>query len=110
MANRLETEGVFVHALAMVPTPYQAVLVKSFERLSVSTGGTMHQASTGDAAMAIVQRIAAQCLDDLDFDARLYELMKSGLTETDALADALKVKNEHVWSGQMRLRQRRLWR
>jgi hypothetical protein len=108
MANRLEADGVFVHALAMVPTPYQAQLEKAFERLAVATGGSMHRVTGGDAAMAVVEQISRRFLDDLEFDARLFETMKGGEADSEALAKRLGVKAEQIWAGQMRLRQRRL--
>ena len=75
MANRLEEDGIFVHALAMMPSinrHHDEFLARSFERLAVSTGGTYQQARTAEAAMAIVETVSKRFLRELDFDRKLY--------------------------------------
>jgi len=83
----------------------------------VSTGGALHQARTGHAAMAVVDVISRRFLDDLDFDARLLEAARAAPPDEDEgpslatrLSTALNVSLPQVHAGFMRLRQRRLWR
>jgi hypothetical protein len=118
MANLLEAEGIFVHALALIPS--DKILEKAFRRLSISTGGAYHDAASGDAAMRIVQSITKQFLGDLDFDRRLLGLLptvKAPVPATEdevvpsraeLLAKRMSVEINAIHSGMMRLRQRRL--
>ena len=73
VANTLEAEGLFVHALSLTPT--DKVLEKAFQRLSISTGGTYADATSPDAAMRIVESVTQRFLTDLEFDRRLLELL-----------------------------------
>jgi hypothetical protein len=120
VANRMETEGLFVHALSL--SPHDKVMESSFRRLSISTGGTYSDATSPDAAMRIVETITQQFLKDLDFDRRLLERLKQGVvvpepkndddivpTRDELLAKALGVPVQEVWGGMMRLRRRRLF-
>lgn len=120
VANRMETEGLFVHALSL--SPNDKVMESSFRRLSISTGGTYSDATSPDAAMKIVEMVTQQFLKDLDFDRRLLERLKQGVVEPEPkndddlvptrdelLAKALEVPVQEVWSGLMRLRRRRLF-
>ncbi len=114
MANRLEEEGIFVHALAMIPSSHRqhdAVLARAFERLGVSTGGSYHAAGTADAAMTIVEKVSRRFLAEIAFDREL--LAKVGAAPIDearvaALAKELRATEAEIGSGLMRLRQRRL--
>jgi hypothetical protein len=119
VANRMETEGLFVHALSL--SPHDQVMENSFRRLSISTGGTYSDATSPDAAMRIVGTVTQQFLRDLDFDRRLLERLKQGIavpepkndddlvpTRDELLAKALDVPVQEVWGGLMRLRRRRL--
>lgn len=119
VANRMETEGLFVHALSL--SPHDKVMENSFRRLSISTGGTYSDATSPDAAMRIVGTVTQQFLKDLDFDRRLLERLKQGIsvpepkndddlvpTRDELLAKALDVQVQEVWGGLMRLRRRRL--
>ncbi len=119
VANRMETEGLFVHALSL--TPHDQVMESAFRRLSISTGGTYSDATSPDAAMRIVETVTQQFLRDLDFDRRLLERLREGVmvpapkdddelvaTRDELLAKALGVPVQDVWGGLMRLRRRRL--
>jgi hypothetical protein len=119
VANRMETEGLFVHALSL--SPQDKVMENSFRRLSISTGGTYSDATSPDAAMRIVETVTQQFLRDLDFDRRLLERLKQGIevpepkndddivpTRDELMAKALQVPVQEVWGGLMRLRRRRL--
>ena len=121
MANQLETEGLFVHALSL--TPHDKVMETAFRRLSISTGGTYSDATSPDAAMQIVETVTQQFLRDLEFDAKLLALLESGLeapepkdeneivpTRDELAAKRLEVPVQQVWGGMMRLRRRRLFR
>lgn len=118
MANKLETEGVFVHALSM--RPGDALLARSFQRLSISTGGGFHDTSSS-VVMAIVDGITRSLLADIDLDrkvlARLHEgvVVPAPVSEDDRvpsraelLAKALRVEERDIHAAIMRLRRRRL--
>jgi hypothetical protein len=107
VANRFETAGVFVHALAMTRGG-DTVLEKSFRRLSISTGGSYNDAASGDAAMEIVARFADRFLKDIAFDRRLFDSLDDAPPDAEALAKKLKVTPEEVNAALMRLRQRKL--
>jgi hypothetical protein len=116
MANRLEEEGIFVHALAMIPSlnrHHDHVLAKAFERLAVSTGGSYQAARTAEAAMGIVEVVSKRFLAELAFDRRLYAAI--GGKEAPAgeriasLAKELESTESEVNGGVMRLRQRKLF-
>jgi hypothetical protein len=113
MANRLEEAGIFVHALAMIPSlnrHHDPFLERAFQRLGIGTGGAYHTANTGDAAMHVVDSISKRCLVHLEFDRQLHELLPRDGTEPDAeaLATQLAATVTDVYAGLMRLRQRRL--
>ena len=120
VANRMETEGLFVHALSL--SPNDKVMESSFRRLSISTGGTYSDATSPDAAMRIVETVTQQFLKDLDFDRRLLERLQQGVdvpepkndddlvpTRDEVVAKLLSVPVQEVWGGMMRLRRRRLF-
>jgi hypothetical protein len=80
LANRLEGNGIFTHALAMIPSSipqHDEVLEKSFRRLSVSTGGSYQVARQGQAAMAVFEAIAKRVFGQLEFDRRLFAALES---------------------------------
>lgn len=123
MANRMETEGLFVHALSLVPN--DKITESSFRRLSISTGGTYSDATSPDAAMKVVETISRQFLADLEFDRRLLQRLQQGVVVPEAnkapggdddvvpsrdevVAKLLDVPVQQVWGGMMRLRRRRL--
>lgn len=121
MANRMETDGLFVHALSL--TPHDKVMESAFRRLSISTGGTYNDATSPDAAMRVVETVTQQFLKDLEFDARVLERLEAGVvvpepksdddlvpTRDEVLAKLLDVPVQQVWGGLMRLRRRRLLR
>lgn len=121
VANRLETEGLFVHALSL--TPMDKVMEQAFRRLSISTGGTYSDATSPDAAMRVVETITQQFLADLEFDGKLLKLLQTGVevpepksddevvpSRDEVLAKKLGVPVPQVWGGVMRLRRRRLFR
>lgn len=116
MANKLETEGVFVHALSM--RPGDAILATSFKRLSISTGGGFHDTSAG-AVIAIVASITQSLLADIELDTKLLSRLREGIpmpisadevapSKAQILAKALRVEESAVHAGMMRLRRRRL--
>ena len=118
MANKLETEGVFVHALAM--RSGDALLASSFQRLSVSTGGGYHETSS-TASIAIVESIARGLLQDIELDTRILARLREGVTipegadeivpsRAEILAKQLRVEPLAIHAGMMRLRRRRLLR
>jgi hypothetical protein len=119
MANRLEEEGIFLHALAMVPSlnrHHDAVLERAFERLAVSTGGSYRTPRTAEAAMEIVEVVSKRFLQELDLDRRLFAALGGGASGALApegarvtpLAKELACAEGDVNAGLMRLRQRRL--
>lgn len=117
MADRLESDGVFVHALCMNKEP---VLVRAFRRLSISTGGDQHDATSPDAALKVVEALSQGCLRHLAFDRRLLEQVRAGPPagangagaedgdQGPALAEALDASVFEVYAGLTRLRQRGL--
>lgn len=114
MANQLEAEGLFVHALAM--RAGDAQLAQSFRRLSISTGGGYHETSNA-AVIAIVQAITQGLLADIELDTKLLARLREGLpvpvtddgpSRYEILAKALRVDERDVHAGIMRLRRRRL--
>jgi hypothetical protein len=111
MANRLEEEGVFVHALALTNDP---ILERAFRRLSISTGGTFRDTRTGESAMSIVEAVATKFLRDIELDTKLFALLEEGveaseeLSLAEVLAKRLRVGVDDVQGGMMRLRQRQL--
>jgi hypothetical protein len=113
MANRLEEQGIFVHALAMIPSlnrHHDGFLETAFRRLGIGTGGAYHAAASGDAAMAVVEGISKRCLGHLELDRRLHDLLQAqpGEPDAEALAKQLAATPAEVYAGMMRLRQRRL--
>lgn len=119
MANELETQGLFVHALAMQPA--DKILASSFQRLSISTGGGFHDATTSGAAIKLVESVTQGLLRDIDFDRRLLALLRAGVnvpepkdddeivpSKAEVLAKLLKVEVDQIHGGMMRLRRRRL--
>ena len=119
MANRLETEGLFVHALSL--TPNDKIMEAAFRRLSISTGATYSDATSPDAAMKVVATVTTQFLADLEFDTRLFDALEAGVdvpepkdendvvpSRDEVLAKRLGVPVQQVWGGVMRLRRRRL--
>lgn len=117
MANKLETEGVFVHALSM--RPGDKLLATSFQRLSISTGGGYHETTNG--AIALVETIASTLLADIELDTKLLSRLREGVivpepvsdndwvpSKAELLAKALRVEERDIHSGMMRLRRRRL--
>lgn len=117
MANKLETEGVFVHALSM--RPGDALLATSFQRLSISTGGGYHETSSG-TVVTIVETITQSLLADIELDTKLLSRLREGVpmpelkedewapSTAELLAKALRVDERDVHAGMMRLRRRRL--
>lgn len=116
MANLLEAEGVFVHALAMQPG--NPLLVSSFQRLSIATGGSYHDTSSSDAAMQLVGSVTRGLLGDLDFDRRLLGRLREavppdptddlGPSKYEVLAKDFRVEPQAIHIALMRLRRRRL--
>jgi hypothetical protein len=119
MANALETDGLFVHALAMQPR--DALLASSFQRLSISTGGGYHDASSSDAAIKVVETITKSLLADIELDRRLLARIREGVrvpepkdeneivpSRSELFAKLLKVDVTDVHGGMMRLRRRRI--
>lgn len=110
VANGLEERGIFLHALGLTPSNapiHDPILVKSFTRLGVGTGGSFRQASTATAAMEVVREISERCLGHLDFDRRLFAAKSDEVTE---LMRELDASEDAVNAGLMRLRQRGLSR
>lgn len=119
VANQLEAEGLFVHALSL--TPNDRVLESSFKRIALGTGASFTDATSPDAAMKVVQSVTQQFLADLDFDRRLLERLELGVkvpepksddevvpSRDEVVAKLLDVSVQQVWGGMMRLRRRRL--
>lgn len=110
VANKLEELGVFVHALGLVPSLapiHDPVLVKSFGRIGVGTGGSFREAANASAALEVLRDISERCLGHLEFDRRLYE---SATGDVSTLARQLEASEDAVNAGLMRLRQRGLSR
>jgi hypothetical protein len=118
MANKLETEGVFVHALSMHPN--DKLLASSFRRLSISTGGGYHDTSSA-AAMSIVETVTTSLLADIELDGRILERLREGVrvpepahaddvvpSREEIIAKLLRVELHDVHAGMMRLRRRQL--
>jgi hypothetical protein len=118
MANKLESEGVFVHALSMCPK--DTVLASSFRRLSISTGGGYHETSS-DAAISIVETVTQSLLADIELDTKLLARLREGVdipkpasdddivpSREDIIAKMLRVDVHDIHAGMMRLRRRRL--
>jgi hypothetical protein len=119
MANQLETEGLFVHALSMQPR--DQLLASSFQRLSISTGGGYYDATGTGAAIRIVEAITQSLLQEIDFDRTLLARLREGVkvpqpkdddelvpSRAQLLAKLLKVEVPTIHSGMMRLRRRHL--
>jgi hypothetical protein len=111
MANRLEASGIFVHALAMIPSVHahhDRTLEEAFQRIGIGTGGAYAAANRGDSAIAVVEAISNRWLVHLDFDRRLHALAPAPQPDADELAKQLGATAPEVHAGLMRLRQRRL--
>ena len=116
MANLLEAEGVFVHALALQPG--NPILVSSFRRLSIATGGSYHDTSSSNAAMKLVEAVTRGLLGDLDFDRRLLGRLREAMppepaddfapSKYEVLARDFRVEPQAIHTALMRLRRRRL--
>lgn len=119
IANRMETEGLFVHALSL--SPHDKVMESAFRRLSISTGGTYSDTTDPNAAMRMVETVTQQFLKDIDFDRKLLERLRLGVnvpvaktdddivpTRDEVLAKVLDVPVQQIWGGMMRLRRRRI--
>ena len=93
LANALETAGLFLHALAMLPSSLPAhdgALEAGFSRLARSTGGTYRAAAGADAAIAVVEAIGRTVFGQMSFDRRLFEalLARSGQASGPPAASA----------------------
>jgi hypothetical protein len=118
ITNQLEAEGIFLHALAMVPSVhphYDVTLERAFRRLSISTGGTYQAARSADGAMSVVEALARRATVELAFDRRVHTALTALKLEERgspglraALAKQLDSTEVHVSGSFMRLRQRRL--
>jgi hypothetical protein len=118
ITNQLEAEGVFLHALAMVPSvhpQYDAVLERAFRRLSISTGGTYQAARNANGAMAVVEALVRRTSVELAFDRRVHTTLqalpvaeRASPELRPALAKQLDSTELTVSGALMRLRQRRL--
>ncbi len=118
LTNHLEAEGIFLHALAMVPSVhphYDAALERAFRRLSISTGGTYQAARGPNAALGVVEALVQRTSVEFAFDRRVHAALEA-LTLEDRSSPALReslakqlASTEVTVSGAlMRLRQRRL--
>jgi hypothetical protein len=114
MANKLETEGVFVHALSMQPADQH--LATAFRRLSISTGGGYYDTATS-TAIAIVEAVAHSLLQHIELDTQLYARLRDGVpvpedelgpSRAQLLAKQLGREELEIHTGMMRLRRRRL--
>jgi hypothetical protein len=118
MANKLESEGVFVHALSM--RPGDTVLASSFRRLSISTGGGYHETSSA-AAISIVETVTESLLADIELDTELLARLREGVdvpaaktddddvpSREEIIAKLLRVEVHDIHRGMMRLRRRQL--
>lgn len=118
MANELESEGVFIHALSM--RPEDKVLASSFRRLSISTGGGYHETSSA-AAVRIVETVATSLLRDIELDGRILARLREGVaipspasddelppSREQILSTMLRIEVHDIHAGMMRLRRRNL--
>lgn len=78
LANALESAGLFLHALGMVPSSIPAhdeALQAAFSRLARSTGGTYRAAAGAEAAIAVVEAIGRTVFGQMSFDRRLFDAL-----------------------------------
>ncbi|MCY1018486.1 vWA domain-containing protein [Pyxidicoccus sp. MSG2] len=118
LTNHLEAQGIFLHALAMVPSVhphYDAALERAFRRLSISTGGTYQSARGPDAALAIVETLVQRTSVEFAFDRRVHGAIEALALDArgssalrESLAKQLGSTEVIVSSALMRLRQRGL--
>jgi len=118
LANRLEADGIFLHALAMVPSVhphYDGALERAFRRLSISTGGTYQSARGPDAALGVVEALVQRTSVEFAFDRQVHSALEALTVEErgsptlrESLAKQLVSTEVTVSGALMRLRQRRL--
>lgn len=118
ITNQLEAEGIFLHALAMVPSVHphhDAVLERAFRRLSISTGGTYQEARGANAAMSVVEALVKRTSVELAFDRQVFAALQARSLDERAspllrasLAQQLRGTEASVSGALMRLRQRGL--
>jgi len=119
VANALEEDGLFVHALSL--SPNDRIMENAFKRIALGTGATYSDATNPDAAMKVVETVTQQFLADLDFDQKVLERLIAGVkvptpkhdddvvpSRDEVLAKLLDVDVPKVWGAMMRLRRRRL--
>lgn len=78
LANALESAGLFLHALGMVPSSIPAhdeALQTAFSRLARPTGGTYRAAAGAEAAIAVVEAIGRTVFGQMSFDRRLFDAL-----------------------------------
>lgn len=76
LADALESSGLFLHALGMIPSTipvHDAALQASFDRLARATGGTYRAAATAEDAIAVVEAIGRRVFRQMGFDRMLWE-------------------------------------
>jgi hypothetical protein len=118
ITNQLEAEGIFLHALAMVPSvhpQHDATVERAFRRLSISTGGTYQTARSANGAISVVEALARRATVELALDRRVHGVLTALTFEERgspamraALAKQLGTPEVDVSGSLMRLRQRRL--
>lgn len=91
LANALESAGLFLHALGMVPSSipaHDAALQDAFARLAGSTGGTYRAAAGAEAAIAVVEAIGRTVFGQMSFDRRLFDALVARAAQVPAAARA----------------------
>jgi hypothetical protein len=87
LANALESAGLFLHALGMVPSSIPAhddILQAAFSRLARSTGGSYRAAAGAEAAIAVVEAIGRTVFGQMSFDRRLFAALVARASEAPA--------------------------
>lgn len=98
ISAKLETSGIVLHSLSLVPsfTPaHDKILEECFERLALTTGGTYRKARSSSEAMAIVEEVGKRVFGEMDLDRKLWFYISNARhkTELQDLAVYTVIKN-----------------
>jgi hypothetical protein len=92
MGSAIESAGVTLHALGMVPSVVPAhdpVMEKCFGWLAATTAGTYRPARTARDAMAVVEVIGRRVFGEMDFDRRVWARLDQALPAAGRLDELM---------------------
>jgi hypothetical protein len=92
MGSAIESAGVTLHALGMVPSVvpiHDPVMEKCFDWLAATTAGTYRPARTSRDAMAVVEVIGRCVFDEMEFDRRVWARLDQALPAAGRLDELM---------------------